>query len=181
MKLTSPSRRGVRSCSRLVLWAGILGWLASHVVHVTWYGDELSFCFGNGCAALYWGDDAEHRNSMVLNGYSWPAFSHGAGANWSENQWGRWHGSMLTLSQQSLRQLIEYPKNLGVYTPGLSFTSNPSYFGMPFWFVACLGAPGAILTRNRVRPGHCRKCRYDLRGNITGLCPECGNAVSNPS
>ena len=26
-------------------------------------------------------------------------------------------------------------------------------------------------------PGHCRKCRYDLTGNTSGVCPECGTAV----
>ena len=23
-------------------------------------------------------------------------------------------------------------------------------------------------------PGHCRKCGYDLTGNTSGICPECG-------
>lgn len=26
-------------------------------------------------------------------------------------------------------------------------------------------------------PGHCLKCGYDLKGNVSGLCPECGTAV----
>jgi hypothetical protein len=30
------------------------------------------------------------------------------------------------------------------------------------------------LCRARPRPGHCRQCGYDLTGNVTGLCPECG-------
>ncbi|MCO6438981.1 MAG: hypothetical protein J5J06_17955 [Phycisphaerae bacterium] len=28
--------------------------------------------------------------------------------------------------------------------------------------------------RWRIRPGHCKNCLYDLTGNITGRCPECG-------
>ena len=30
-------------------------------------------------------------------------------------------------------------------------------------------------------PGHCRKCGYDLTGNVTGRCPECGTPVTTPS
>ena len=28
--------------------------------------------------------------------------------------------------------------------------------------------------RSIIRRGMCRKCGYDLRGNTTGTCPECG-------
>ena len=30
------------------------------------------------------------------------------------------------------------------------------------------------VTRPRIRPWLCRKCSYDLTGNISGICPECG-------
>jgi hypothetical protein len=26
--------------------------------------------------------------------------------------------------------------------------------------------------------GHCRKCGYNLTGNVSGICPECGEKVS---
>jgi hypothetical protein len=26
-------------------------------------------------------------------------------------------------------------------------------------------------------PGHCRRCGYDLAGNVSGACPECGAVV----
>ena len=29
----------------------------------------------------------------------------------------------------------------------------------------------------RVPPGHCSECRYDLTGNVSGICPECGTAI----
>ena len=28
------------------------------------------------------------------------------------------------------------------------------------------------------REGYCSKCGYDLTGNVSGICPECGTAVS---
>lgn len=26
--------------------------------------------------------------------------------------------------------------------------------------------------------GYCQNCRYDLSGNISGICPECGTRIS---
>ena len=31
--------------------------------------------------------------------------------------------------------------------------------------------------RRRVRPGTCQSCDYDLTGNVSGVCPECGENV----
>lgn len=30
----------------------------------------------------------------------------------------------------------------------------------------------------KLGPGRCRKCGYDLTGNLSGTCPECGGTVS---
>ena len=51
---------------------------------------------------------------------------------------------------------------------------------LPLWipFLA-IGVPCGLLwwrERRRVRPGHCR-CGYDLTGNVSGRCSECGAAV----
>ncbi len=34
-----------------------------------------------------------------------------------------------------------------------------------------------IERRRRPLPGHCSTCRYDLTGNTSGVCPECGAKV----
>ena len=34
--------------------------------------------------------------------------------------------------------------------------------------------------KERARQGRCLKCGYDLTGNISGVCPECGTAVEQP-
>lgn len=45
------------------------------------------------------------------------------------------------------------------------------------WLPFLIGAPVTIhLWRRDRRPrkGHCRECGYDLTGNESGVCPECG-------
>ena len=43
-----------------------------------------------------------------------------------------------------------------------------------------VGLPGAVVailiatTGRKPRPGHCQACGYDLTGNTSGRCPECG-------
>jgi len=44
------------------------------------------------------------------------------------------------------------------------------------WFVVIAG-PRFVLNRRRVAVGRCPKCRYDLSGLASGVCPECGSAV----
>lgn len=52
------------------------------------------------------------------------------------------------------------------------------------WSYLCLyAAPGISgIVFNRARrafpPGHCTSCGYDLTGNVSGKCSECGTATS---
>ena len=51
---------------------------------------------------------------------------------------------------------------------------------LPLWipFLVVL-VPTAYLgwTDRRTPPGHCQKCGYNLTGNVSGICPECGGKV----
>jgi hypothetical protein len=54
----------------------------------------------------------------------------------------------------------------------------------PLWPIVCLLLyPAAALTlrirrrRAAVRSGRCRACGYNLFGNVSGICPECGTPV----
>jgi hypothetical protein len=52
---------------------------------------------------------------------------------------------------------------------------------LPLWGLFLLVALLTILLRwlprRRFPPGHCRKCGYNLTGNVSGICPECGEKV----
>ena len=51
---------------------------------------------------------------------------------------------------------------------------------VPIW---CVLLPFAILTHilwrrdRRIPPGHCQECGYNLTGNVTGVCSECGMKI----
>jgi hypothetical protein len=52
---------------------------------------------------------------------------------------------------------------------------------VPCWIpFVLLAVPTALLwyrARRPIPPGHCQKCGYDLTGNVSGRCPECGTPV----
>ncbi|MBP7748089.1 MAG: hypothetical protein KA383_18400 [Phycisphaerae bacterium] len=59
----------------------------------------------------------------------------------------------------------------------------PSWsFEIPLWvtFVACAAPTGLMWWRDRLRrrPGFCERCGYDLTGNVSGRCPECGGLIA---
>lgn len=69
---------------------------------------------------------------------------------------------------------------------GIDFKNQyQSVLLIPLWALA-LAALGASVWawlayrrhRDRDRPGHCDRCGYDLKGNVSGVCPECGGAAA---
>ena len=60
-------------------------------------------------------------------------------------------------------------------------------YHVPIWipFILFAAYPSVVFTRGPLRPwrrrrrGRCLKCGYDLTGNESGVCPECGSEVSS--
>lgn len=54
---------------------------------------------------------------------------------------------------------------------------------MPLWMCLVLPVvPTAVLfwrDRRRIPPGHCRACGYNLTGDVSGVCPECGGRITD--
>ena len=62
----------------------------------------------------------------------------------------------------------------------LSHQSPSTFFVTPLWIpLALIAVPTIWLWRRdrRFPDGHCLRCGYNLTGNVSGKCSECGNIV----
>jgi hypothetical protein len=79
-------------------------------------------------------------------------------------------------------------KRLGFQFSFRHFTQSDFQVTAPDWFVVLLTLilpviwlRTGIRHRHRRRSGLCPVCSYNLTGNISGVCPECGRAVPERS
>jgi len=79
-----------------------------------------------------------------------------------------------------------YPEFLSVprilLKPDFWFDRYPDWtLTLPLWipFVLIAIPTAALWWRDRcsIAPGHCRRCGYSLAGNVSGVCPECGERI----
>jgi len=61
-----------------------------------------------------------------------------------------------------------------IHSPGLNVVD-----GTCFVLFVTPGLLGIFFNRApRIRPGHCVHCGYNLTGNTSGICSECGTAIA---
>ena len=86
---------------------------------------------------------------------------------------------------ESLRPFFEFEpvsvnglSRLGLTLPSrYTFMGSINLFVIPIWMPTVLIVITTISSfylRSRRQAGQCITCKYDLRGNISGICPECG-------
>jgi hypothetical protein len=103
------------------------------------------------------------------------------------------------LSVETMKAAREYPTGFGwrpdpfkTRASGVAGAWDAFGFTLPIWrtsmygrwilvplwapFVGLLLFAAVVFWRNRRRPapGHCHRCGYNLTGNVSGICPECG-------
>jgi len=65
-------------------------------------------------------------------------------------------------------------------TPGTPGALAAVGYQIPLWIPFCVVFPPTafLLWRDRgFRKGCCQHCGYDLTGNVSGICPECGERI----
>jgi predicted RNA-binding Zn-ribbon protein involved in translation (DUF1610 family) len=96
---------------------------------------------------------------------------------------GRWvmdsSGGVLRMAISMNVDPLFLPPVGGEYFPVVDIGGRVLYVACAYWLilVGCALSLCAFLVfsiRRRPRPGVCRTCGYDLRGNVSGRCPECG-------
>ena len=68
------------------------------------------------------------------------------------------------------------PKLVSLST--LWFTQVPLWIPtLAFAVFPTIALVSAVARRRRLPPNHCKDCGYDLTGNVSGVCSECGEAT----
>jgi hypothetical protein len=138
----------LRRRGRILKWAGLVG---SLLIALAWIGTL-------GWIAAY---QVGYSHNIMLQGGTLWMIPIANGATVVE-----WHPSL----------------NLTWWWWSRPFGPIPGTICIPLWipFLLVVIPTMALwrMDRRVVPPGHCRNCGYNLTGNVSGVCPECGEKAS---
>ena len=94
-----------------------------------------------------------------------------------------WH-----VVERSIDPLLFAIVRLNPWRPVIIPTSTVMLISTPLWLAASLFAAypaiafirGPLRRWRRRRRGECQNCGYNLTGNVTGVCSECGTKIESP-
>ena len=89
--------------------------------------------------------------------------------NWLASGWSHSRRRIAEFSYGMTRFGVESRNDFDISVAGWQLLSASTFLSLILlWRVRLDG---------RAPAGHCQQCRYDLTGNISGICPECGTRV----
>jgi hypothetical protein len=139
--------RAMRTVSNILVAASLI--IAAAAVASLWWAATAGDRIGVIAGALFvYPSGPLHLEDASIGSYSWP---------WPDRLQFAFGLPQVTLSGWSV-----------------------NFVAVPLYWPALLFATAARLCSwrsARPAPGCCRRCGYDLRGNVSGVCPECGQAV----
>jgi hypothetical protein len=154
-----------------------------------------------GTAGLWWRSYGtwtfriDDKDSLTLSGWG-TRFEFRSANPWCEmivgGDQGSAHVCLRWSWQQRFQEVIRYDTFKRHQYAGFCYWSDvpnePKTVGVavPFWFLLALSAiqPTYIVTRGplrrwrRRRQGRCLACGYNLTGNVSGICSECGTLIA---
>ncbi|MCH8316590.1 MAG: hypothetical protein IIA64_11505 [Planctomycetes bacterium] len=119
----------------------------------------------------------------VADAYGWPTYSLWCAFAWNTAQWPnvltdpRLSAILITSPMGGNYALSQRALPLRPIWPG--FAVNTIFYTAILWLITL----GPFTARRMIRHkrGHCIKCGYDLRGDFSAGCPECGWRRDSPS
>ena len=155
---------GLTVLSLVLCLATVCLWVRSH-----WRVDELVHVNADGSALAC---DSQHGTLVITSARAAPK-----DRGWQYSS-GKDEGNPIDTSQ------LVYPFGWRAFAGRLGFAVDDNDLYLPDWLfcVLFLVMPALWLRLwrrdRRLDDGRCGKCGYDLTGNVSGVCPECGKPIS---
>lgn len=141
--------------------------------------------------AFYTCNDRVLLHNWIHNGFAPPWYGHGAGGDvYAYLDGARWEcdgpSSAVWSTCHALRERNWHwlARDFGCYLPVAQWNFPDRVDGLvmptvvlPLWIFVAAAALFYFLTGRRAPVGHCRSCGYNLTGNVSGVCPECGKTI----
>jgi hypothetical protein len=165
-------------------WLTRAALIGSFLFLVLWVLSSVRFAFRVGSSSFL----ALARGEIELTWYHGPNSQVGKIMSSFTNWPSGWSLGPPMPSTNAAWQCFLISLRLPTYHRGEMYSGTTSlgvtsvHVDVPFWLPFLLCAIPALYVfwkdARRPLPGHCTACGYNLTGNVSGVCPECGTSVA---